>query len=396
MTENKSLAELPDFSLVSGGFLFQLLRKSRLCGDSLELLRRRTILISAIAWLPLLILSVLAGTALGGALRDPFLYDFDTNIRFLIALPILIAAEITVHSNISPALQRFVTRGIVSAEDLPAFRSAINSALRMRNSFTVEIALLIFVYTAGHWIWKNNIALGDATWYATPHGTHLQLTAAGYWYAFCSIPIFQFIVMRWYFRLFVWSWLLWRISLLKLHLEPAHPDRAGGLNFLGTTCYSFAPILFAQGAVIAGVFADRVVLQKQAFLGFRVTAATLAIFWVFALLGPLVMFTPHLWRAKRTGRSEYGSLATAYLTAFRAKWIVGPPPRDEQLLGSPDIQSLADMGNSYDAIRRMRLVPFGLTQVTTLAALALAPLLPLLLTVYSLDQLVGRLLKIMF
>ena len=64
----------------------------------------------------------------------------------------------------------------------------------------------------------------------------------------------------WYFRLFAWFW-LGRISLLNLRLEPAHLDRAGGLNFLGTASYAFAPILFAQGADIAGVFADRVVLE---------------------------------------------------------------------------------------------------------------------------------------
>jgi hypothetical protein len=396
MTEYTNAVESPQFSLVSGGFLFQLLRKTRLCGDSLELLWRRTFILSAIAWLPLLILSALAGTALGGAVRVPFLYDFDTNIRFLIALPILIAAEVAVHTNVAPALQRFLKRGIVPEEDQPAFRSAINSALRLRNSFAAEIGLIIFVYTAGHWIWQSRVALGDSTWYATPLGAHMHLTAAGYWYAFCSIPIFQFIMARWYFRVFVWFWLLGRISLLNLRLEPAHPDRAGGLNFLGTTSYSFAPILFAQGAVIAGVFADRVVLEKQPFLGFKVTAASLAIFWVLALLAPLVMFTPHLWRAKRTGRSEYGSLASQYLAAFRAKWIVGPPPKGEQLLGSSDIQSLADMENSYDAVRHMRLVPFGLQEVTVLVVMTLAPLLPLLLTVYSLDQLVGRALKMMF
>jgi hypothetical protein len=108
------------------------------------------------------------------------------------------------------------------------------------------------------------------------------------------------------------------------------------------------------------------------------------------------MFVPHLWRAKRTGRSEYGSLANEYLAAFRAKWIVGPPLQSEQLLGSSDIQSLADMENSYDSVHRMRLVRFGLTEVTALAAMTLAPLLPLMLTVYSLDQRVGRALRMMF
>ena len=231
---------------------------------------------------------------------------------------------------------------------------------------------------------------------APPRATHLHLTAAGYWYVFFSVPVFRFIVARWYLRLFIWFQLLWRISKLNLQLQPPHPDRAGGLNFLGTASYAFAPILVAQGAVLAGMFADRVVLERQHFLDFKVTAAALAIFWVLALLGPLATFTPHLWRAKRQGRSEYGSLASQYLAGFQAKWINGHPPKQDQLLGTSDIQSLADLVSSYDAVRRMRLVPFGLQEVTILAAMTLAPLLPLLLTVYSLDQLIGRILKMLF
>jgi hypothetical protein len=396
MTDHTDAAALPDFSLVSGGLLFQFLRKSHLSGDKPRLVLRRVLVVLCLVWLPLLVLSAFAGSALGGAVNVPFLRDFDVNIRFLIALPILLAAEVAVDSSIAPSLQRFITRHIVLEEDLPVFRAAVRSATRLRNSFVIEIALIIAVYTAGHWLWLTRVALGDSTWYGTLQGTHLHLTAAGYWYVFFSVPVFRFVMARWYLRLFIWFQLLWRISRLNLQLQPAHPDRAGGLNFLGTASYSFAPILLAQGAVLAGMFADRVVLERQHFLDFKVTAAALAIFWVLALLGPLATFTPHLWRAKRQGRSEYGSLASQYLAAFRAKWIVEPAPKGDPLLGSSDIQSLADLVNSYDAVRRMRLVPFGVQEVMVLAALTLAPLLPLLLTVYSLDQLLGRALKMLF
>ena len=54
-----------DFSLVLGGPLFQLLRRSHMSGDTLELMRRRLI-IPLLAWLPLLVLSALEGRALGG------------------------------------------------------------------------------------------------------------------------------------------------------------------------------------------------------------------------------------------------------------------------------------------------------------------------------------------
>jgi hypothetical protein len=396
MSESNSRAELPRLSLASGGLLFQLFRKTHLWGDEPRLVFRRVLVVLCLVWLPLLVLSAFAGSALRGAVSVPFLHDFDANIRFLIALSILLAAEVGVDSSISSSLQRFVTRRIVLEEDLPAFRAATRLASRLCNSFVVDLGVIIVVYTAGHWLWLSRVALGESTWYGSLQGTHLHLTAAGYWYAFFSIPVFRFIVARWYLRLFAWFQLLWRVSRLNLQLEPAHPDRAGGLNFLGTASYAFAPILIAQGAVLAGMFADRVVLERESFLDFKVTAAFLAIFWVLALLGPLVMFTPHLLRAKRQGRSEYGSLASQYLAAFKAKWINGPAPTGDQLLGTSDIQSLADLVNTYDAVRRMRLVPFGLQEVTILAAMTLAPLLPLMLTVNSLDQLVGRALKMLF
>jgi hypothetical protein len=396
MDESKNLVEFPQFSLVSGGALFQLFRKAHLCGDGLELLRRRIILLSCITWVPLLVLSAFEGNALSGAIRVPFLHDIDAYVRFLIALPILISAELMVHQNMAPTLQRFLTRKIILKQDLPAFQSAIDSALRIRNSAALEVVLLIFVYTAGHWVWQSKVALGEATWYSAPQGAHFHLTAAGYWYVFFCIPVLQFFLARWYLRLFVWFQLLWRISRLNLQLDAAHPDRAGGLNFVGKASYSFAPILIAEGALLAGLFADRVVLEGHPFLDFKVSAAGLTVVCVLALLGPLLMFTPQLWRAQRAGQREYGLLASQYLAAFKEKWILGVNPKGEELLGSADIQSLADMENSYDAVRRMRLVPFGLTEVTVLAALTLAPLLPLTLTVWSLDQMVGRVLKMMF
>jgi hypothetical protein len=251
MSETKGLHESPHFSLVSGGLLFQLFRKAHLWSAEPRLVFRRVLVVLCLVWLPLLVLSAFAGSALGGAVSVPFLHDFDANIRFLIALPILLAAEVGVDSSTSPSLQRFVTRRIVLEEDLPAFRAAMRSASRLCNSFVIDIGLIIVVYTAGHWLWLSRVALGESTWYGSLQGTHLHLTVAGYWYAFFSIPVFRFIAARWYLRLFIWFQLLWRVSRLNLELEPAHPDRAGGLNFLGTASYAFAPILVAQGAVLA-------------------------------------------------------------------------------------------------------------------------------------------------
>ena len=395
-TEPASIQPPADFSLVQGGPLFQMYRRAHLSGDSLGLLHRRILVITLFAWLPLLLLSVLEGRALGGPINIPFLRDIEAHVRFLIALPMLIATELVVHGRLGPAVRRFVERQIVVPEDRPKFDAALKSALRVRNSVAVEISLLILVYTLGVWLWRSQVALGSATWYAMPDATHLHLTGAGYWYAFVSIPIFQFILLRWYMRLVIWFRFLWQVSRLNLHLTAAHPDRAGGIGFLGKSSYAFAPILFAQGALLAGLIASRVLYEGRSLLSFKMEAAGFIGFFVLCILGPLVMFSPRMERTKRKGQAEYGLLANQYVFGFEEKWIRGGPPDVGELLGTGDIQSLADLGNSYSMVREMRIVPFALDDIALLAAATAAPLLPVTLTIFSLEELLTRLAKILF
>ena len=185
----------------------------------------------------------------------------------------LIAAELIIHLRIRPVVSRFVERRIVIPEDLPKFQAAIDSAIRLRNSVSLEVGLLILVWTVGIWSWRSQIALGTSSWYAILEGVHWHLTAPGCWYTFVSIPIFQFILVRWYLRLLIWFRFLWRVSRLNLRLTSTHPDRAGGLAFLGKSSYAFGPFLFAQGAMLAGLIASRVLYQGESLLAFKMEAA---------------------------------------------------------------------------------------------------------------------------
>jgi hypothetical protein len=386
--------ETSDFSLVLGGPCYQLFRRAHLSGTALEFLWRQMVVISLSAWLPLAILTIIYGHSLGSQ-NLSFLRDIESHARFLVALPVLIFAERVVHDRIRPVVKRFVERGVITQKDLPTFYSAINSALRARDSLWLELAIVLFVYTVGHWLWQHVGALVATTWYAAPDSTGMHLTPAGYWYSFVSIPIFQFILIRWYVRLAIWFQLLWRVSRLTLRLLPTHPDRAGGIGFLGRSSYAFSPIVFAQGVLLAGLIASRIFFKGEGLLSFKMTIIAMVGFFALMILGPLTMFSPQLARAKRDGLSEYGTLSTAYVAEFDEKWVRGHP-RDEGLLGSADIQSLADLGNSYAVVREMQLVPFGLSDVTHLAGSAAFPVVPLLLTIMPLEELVIRLLKMLF
>jgi hypothetical protein len=383
-----------DFSLVLGGPLFQLFRRSHLSGDALELLYRRVIAIPTIAWLPLMLLASLSAAS-GGAGWESFFRDVEVHVRFLVALPVLIGAELIVHTRLRPLVRRFVERRIVVPDDLPEFDSAIERAVRLRNSVSVEIAILVLVYSFGLWLWGSRVPIGSATWYATP-GERWHLTPAGYWYVFVSIPIVQFVLLRWYLRFFIWYRFLWQVSRLNLHLIATHPDRCAGLAFLGKSAFAFGPILFAQGAMLAGVVASRVLYRGESLLSFKLQIGGFIAFFVLAVLAPLLMFTPRMADAKRKGLAEYGQLAQDYVEGFERKWVIQNPASADDLIGSADIQSLADLSNSYEIVTSMRAVPFGLQDMTRLAAATAAPFLPLLLTAFSAEELVMRLIKIVF
>lgn len=383
-----------DFSLVLGGPIFQLFRRSHLSGNGLELLHRRLLIITLIAWLPMLLLALMSPSS-GGAGLSSFFRDVEVHVRFLIALPLLIAAELVVHSRIRPVVRRFVERRIVLSDDLPRFDRAIESAIRLRNSVPVEVSLLALVYTFGLWLWSSRVAIQSATWYALPGG-RWHLTPAGFWYVFISIPILQFILLRWYLRFFIWFRFLWQVSRINLKLIPTHPDRCAGLAFLGKSAYAFGPILFAQGTMLAAVVASRVLYRGESLLSFKLEIGGFVAFFVLVILGPLLMFTPGMARAKRKGLADYGQLAQNYVDGFERKWIDHDLTSDEDLLGAADIQSLADLGNSYALVREMRPVPFGLDDITRLAAATAAPFLPLLLTVLSPEELIMRIIKVVF
>ena len=392
-----SVAEEPaDFSLVLGGPLYQLLRRSRLSDDALHMVHRRVLAAVAITWVPLLLLSALEGRAWWGSTDVPFLLNVEVHARLLLALPLLILAELMVHSRMRRTLVQFRTRELIRESDLPRLNALIGSAMRLRNSMAAELVLLVLVYGIGIVV-RENISVDANTWAAAASGSGpTTLSLAGWWQVLVSVPIFQFLLVRWYFRIFIWTRFLWQVSRIELQLVPTHPDRAGGLGFLSNIVYAFTPVLVAHGVLLAGLIADRIFFVGAKLPQFIVEIAVVVAALVFVVLCPLMVFGGQLARARRAGLGEYGVLAQRYVREFDAKWIRGHRDPAESFVGSADIQSLADLGNSFDIIRTMRVVPFSKETVFQLGVVTLVPLLPLTLTMISFEELLKRLLGAVF
>jgi hypothetical protein len=397
MSASSVLRDPPDFSLVLGGPLFQVLRRAHLSDDGLQLMHRRVITIALICWFPLLVLSAIGGRLLGGDAAVPFLLDIDVHLRFLVAVPLLITAELIVHLRMRNVVKTFLARRLIPENAMTRFEEIVNAALRLRNSVTAEVVLLIFVYLVGVLIvWRHYIALDAATWYATPSANGTRFSLAGLWYGYVSLPVFQFLLARWYFRLFIWSRFLWQVSRIELSLIPTNPDRVGGLGFLTTVVHAFAPLLLAHGVLLAGSIANRIFYLHATLLEFKPEVITLTVFLLCVVAGPFLVFTPLLAHTKRSANNVYGTLAQRYGREFGAKWLRDVAPPGEPLLGAPDIQSLADMGNSVEVVRTMRTTLITKEVIIGLGVTVIAPVLPLALTMMPLNELVKKLTGVLF
>ncbi len=386
--------EPADFSLVLGGPLYQLLLRTKMMKPPLDLYNRRIIVITLIAWLPLLLLAALGGQAVGGV-KVPFFFDLDAHARFLGSVPLLVAAELIAHRRIRVTVGQFIERGIIAPEDQPRFDSIIASIMRLRNSVVAEVLLVVFVLTAAHWIWREHVSLDVATWYAAEIDGRTQLSPAGYWYAYVSLPIVRFIAFRWWFRWFLWCLFLWKVSRLRLCLNALHPDRAGGLGFLAGSVFAFTPVLIAHTVFLSGMIGNQIWHAGAKLPDFKLEIAGIMVGLMLLALAPLSFFVFHLADSKRAGVREYGILASRYVNDFRHKWIEGGL-EGEPVLGTGDIQSLADLSNSFDVVREMGILPFGRQTVLQLAIMLALPLFPLTLTMIPLEEMIDRAVGVFF
>ena len=344
-----------------------------------------------LTWLPLFVLAASAQTLTSGS-SVPFLPSLGTHVRLLIAIPLLFIAEVRFDHRVRNAV-RAIGSQLVPTEQLPRLRTALAQAATWRDAWIVEAALLalaIFLIREGV---RGDLPGEITTWRSTPGG---QTTLAGWWYVLVSLPLFQFLAWRWSARLLIWWQLLWRIRRLDLQLLPTHPDLAGGLGPFGGAHESLAPLNVAATSIMAATFAEEIIHGHTGIREVVLPLAAVVIANTIVLLAPLLTFAPKLYEAKHRGLAEYGALASGYTRAFERKWLRSEAPPVEPLLGSADVQSLADLANGFNVIRRMRFVPIARHQVLFLVSAAVAPAAPLILFVIPLDELVIRGLETIF
>ena len=372
---------------MEGGPSYRLQRRLVLIKQESPYLARRAALSVLVTWFPLLILSAVEGLAIGHKVRIPFLLDFAAYARSLVAIPLLILAEGPIEWHLTKVATHFLHAGLVPEHNYPDYESTLKRAGRRRDSVLAEVVLLGLA-VASAYVVRNEFPFHFSTWRSLTVDSIPMRTWAGWWYLCVTTPLFQFLFWRWLWRLFIWYAFLWRMCRLDLRLVPTHPDREAGLGFVGDGQRFFWSIIVAYSVAAAGVLSNEILYAGVSLRRYGFALAGYVVVVLLVFLGPLLMFTPAMIKAKLESLHDYGAFAVTHNLMFHGKWVQGENPKGEPSLGTPDISSLADLGNAYEVLDRMRPIPFDPSDAIVLGLAAVIPMMPLLLTVMPLGQII--------
>jgi hypothetical protein len=380
--------------LEAGPFIHYL-KLAGLGGIEANRVARRAVLAALIAWLPLVALAAVQGLALGPDPRESLLLDVSIGSRYLLALPLLIAADAVCLPALGRILRHFRDSGLVAETSLPRFDALVQSTRQLVQSPGAELGLVALAYV-------GTLALGSvlypetvSTWVVPIRDGVGQVSLAGWWRALVSQPLFLVVQLAWLWRILLWARLLWGIAHMELRLVPSHPDLAGGLGFTVASLRAFMMVSLALAVSVAGTVAEGVLHRGQPLQLFRIPVGGFVALMLVLFAGPLLFLAFPLLRAQPRGRLQYGALATAMGQEFERRWLQ-PGSVNAESLVVQDFSATTDLYSIASNVYHMRIVPLDLRSLVPLALATVLPFVPVVLIVLPFKQvleLVGKLLR---
>ena len=311
------------------------------------------------------------------------------HVRLLVAIPLFFVCEAWVAPRMTEFVRNITRSGVVPRNALPGLESEIARTARWQDSWFSEamclLAALIFPLIGTQLHLVGATATHDAS------RSLAEGTLVSRWYWIVCLPLFRFLMARWLWRLGLWCYFLWRVSKLDLNLVPTHPDGAAGMGYLEVVHIHFTPIIVALSAVQSASFAEEISAGRITFDSIYPGLVLILIVEAALFLGPLFIFSVKLWACRVKGLSDYMAFAAHYVNGFDRKWLGTDAPPEAPLLGTPDLQSLADLSNSVGIVRNMRTAPLSMNLLANVVVAALLPILPLFLLRYPVAELAKKL-----
>ena len=369
------------FSFNRQGPFYRLQLRLGLLSESHLAAGRRALLFLALAWLPIVLLALLQGLALNAQHERALLFDYSA-YAFGLAIVAFVLMEQTSDRRMAWLVSQFVAQGIVRDSARAGFVSARLRMERRTGNPWVEALILVAAYAIAYeWLALGAARFPDGTWFGQSVGGVLRPTLPGWWALGVALPMFWFLLGRWLWRFFTWGLMLRDIARCDLRLVATHPDRCGGIAFIGQYPKTYLMFVFALSSVVAAGVLKAVVYAGASLLSFKFALFGMVAFLVIAFVLPLLAFTPVLVALKKQGLSRYGALVSQHHLAFEAKWLGGGAAMPgDGVLGSPDVSSLADLSAAYELVKAMQTVPVTKASIFPLLLVTMVPLAGVALT----------------
>lgn len=310
------------------------------------------------------------------------------HVRLLLVIPLLFIAESLLDPRMDGFIRVAIRSRVVPGESTARLLEVLARIDRVRDMWLPEAICLLIAISM---LWLAPLLDIPGTDSTLQINQPAHIAAAGWWYSIVCLTVLRFLALRLIWRLLLWFYCLWSLSRLPLRLVPAHSDGMAGLGALEMVHLHLAPVLLAISSTLAASFAVDINAGAMKLDAVYPAIAAILILDAVLVVGPLLFFAQQLWACKVKGVGDYMMLAERYSARFERKWIHGAEP-DEELLGTGDIQSLADLTTAIDVVRGVRIVPISPGVMLNLAMVALIPMLPLLLFKYPMAELIGQML----
>lgn len=355
---------------------------------------RAGLIVAAFAWGPLAMLAAFDARNWNFQLGSSFYTDFGTYARFLLAIFILIVTERLTDRRLNRLLASFAESGIVGVESRDDFLAMLAIADARTSSGRAELVMLLAAFGSTTASTLHTLQVNPDIWLSAGEGIPGPLSLAGWWLMLVSMPLFHFLVIRWFWRFGVWTALLKKIASLPLQLVPTHPDKSGGLGFLTLLPVMFVPLAFSLSAVVASQALQEILFDGATFEVLRATAIAWVIFVLVISVGPLAVFSGPLIRLRERAILDYGELVAR--NNRQAERQLHSEDAERRVLDASTISAVADIAAGLDTIYSIKVLPVQLWSIVPLALSAIAPMIAVAAVQVPIQTILARILGAIF
>ena len=349
----------------------------------------------AVTWLPLVVLTIIEGTAFGNSVAMPFFKDHIPYGRYLVALPLLLWMDRLVERRTALAVRNLRSSGLIAEGDEERFQAVFAMVTRAWRSKAVRWGLVALTYATAGVSFVLTRDVDVSSWIFVDKQGAASLSLAGAWNLLVSAALVRLLFLRALWKLTVWAWLLDRLARLRLQINPMHPDGRCGLRFFGATQLAFSPLIAAMGVQLGCLIAVAVRFQGLQIASFKVVGAAFVALSLIILLGPLVVFARQAWLAKERAENEFSAWAALAAKHMSAQLVESRHGHLPGQLSTAEISSMSDASALFDRMLATWPIPIDTRQVVIVILVASVSTLLPLVALLPLADIMQRLLKIL-